>query len=69
MPDITKNRCYDESPVKQEIETTSCKAVKKSDQTQNASVETDASRVSKTLLSKIKTFRAKGRSRWRDYNT
>lgn len=54
MPEITKNRCRDDSPLKQEIETIAGKSVKKSDQTQIASIDTDASRVSRTLLSKIK---------------
>lgn len=54
MPKITKNSCHDVSPFKQEIETIASKSVKKCDQTQIASIDTDASRVSKTLLSKIK---------------
>lgn len=54
MPKITMNRCHDVSPLKQEIETIAGKSVKKCDQTQIASKDTDTSRISKTLLSKIK---------------
>ena len=54
MPEITKNPRHKDSPVKQEKETTAGKGVPKNYQTQNATVETDAGRVSKTLLSRIK---------------
>lgn len=53
MSEITKNPCQDDSPIKQEIETAAVKGVQKIKQTQNASVVTDASRVSKTMLCKI----------------
>ena len=54
MPEIIKNHCRDDSPLKQEIETIAIKSVKKSDQTQISSIDSDASRVSKTVLCKIK---------------
>ena len=53
MPEIIKNPRYD-SPIKEDKETMAGKSVNKNDQTQTAPGETDASRVSKTLLSKIK---------------
>lgn len=54
MPEIIKNPRRHDSPVKQDKETTAGKSVQKNDRTQTAPGETDASRVSKTSLSKIK---------------
>ena len=54
MPEITKKPRQGDSPVKQKKEPTAGKGVPKNYQTQNASVVTNASRASKTLLSQIK---------------